>query len=486
MAPESSDWLLQAVRATVARSHLLESGDHVLVAVSGGPDSVALLHALTRLRAERRLALTVCHVHHGLRAEADADAAFVCALAEQLGCPATVERVVVPLGAGRSPEEAARVARHAALGRVAREVGAQRIALGHTADDQAETVLMRFLQGAGPRGLAGMPVRRGRLVRPLLEVDRAAVLAHLHAHGLGWVDDSSNRDLRYLRNRIRHELLPLLAERAGARLPEALRRVAGASRELVDALDALLAPRLRELIHPGPAGTLLDLDVLRGLPPGATKALLRLALTEVAPPGPISAGLRATHLASLHRLLAARPGARVRLPRGIVVERARTGLWVSGGPEVVGSPVPVPGETRLAGWPGRLVADVVEPGRSGPASPAAALPDPRTEVWFDADALPGPLSIRPCGRPATMVPFGGTEAVRLSRLLATAGTARLARPTWPVLVACGPGGEEVLWLVGVRRGAAAPVGPTTRAVVRIRAGGATPGQPPGFPGGGDV
>jgi tRNA(Ile)-lysidine synthase len=479
--------LLEAVRATVARHRLMAAGDHVLVAVSGGPDSVALLHVLTLLRADHRLTLTVCHVHHGLRAEATADAAFVGALAERLGCPASVERVTVPVGTGQSPEEAARTVRHRALRRAARAAGARRIALGHTADDQAETVLMRLLQGAGPRGLAGIPVQRGRLVRPLLEVDRATVLAHLRAHGLEWVDDATNRDPRYLRNRIRHEILPLLADRVGTRLPQALRRVAWASRETIEALDTLLAPRLRELIRPGPGGTLLALDGLRDLPPGAAKGLLRLALAEVAPPGPVRSGLRAAHVAGLHALFEARSGARVRLPGGIVIERARDGLWVSGGAVAVPvSPVPVPGETRLAGWPGRLVADIVTPERSASGSLVKPHPDPRHEVWFDADALAGPLSIRPCGQRASMIPFGGSGPVQVARLLATAGAARLARPTWPVLVATGAGAEEVVWLVGIRRGAAAPVGPTTRAVVRIRVDRAGAAGGPGFPAGRDV
>jgi len=146
--------LLTAVRDAVAVRRLLDHGDHVLVGVSGGPDSVALLHALVLLRPAYDLRLTVCHVHHGLRPEADRDAAFVETLSARLGCPAHVVRVTVPRGAGLSPEEAARGVRHAALARVARETGAGRIALGHTADDQVETVFMRILEGAGPRGLA--------------------------------------------------------------------------------------------------------------------------------------------------------------------------------------------------------------------------------------------------------------------------------------------------------------------------------------------
>jgi tRNA(Ile)-lysidine synthase len=165
---------------------------------------------------------------------------------------------------------AARIARHAAGARSAADRRDPH-ALGHTADDQAETVFMRVLQGAGPRGLAGIPVRRGRIVRPLLAVDRAAVRAHLAAHGLDSVEDATNRDTAFLRNRVRHELLPSLAERAGVPLAEALRRVARASREAVEALDTLVRPRLAGHLTRTPVGWRLALAACADLPAGVAK-----------------------------------------------------------------------------------------------------------------------------------------------------------------------------------------------------------------------
>jgi tRNA(Ile)-lysidine synthase len=462
-----------AVREAVVRRRLLDPGDHVLVGVSGGPDSVALLHALVLLRSEYALRLTVCHVHHGLRPEADRDAAFVEALAARLGCPARVVRVEVTRGGGRSPEEAARLARHAALGRVARVIGAGRIALGHTADDQAETVLMRVLQGAGPRGLAGIPARRGRIVRPLLDVARAAVLAHLAAHGLEAVDDVTNRDPRFLRNRVRHELLPLLAGQVGPRMPDALRRLALASREAVEALDALVRPRLVGHLTPTPVGWRLALGAFDGLPPGAAKVALRLALVEVAAAERLGSGLRATHLHALTALLTATPGARVRLPGGVVVERGRDALWLLGSePPPEPRLLTVPGQAWAGGMVG--VTAAIETAASGrPANQA-------WEAWFDAEALglgsgadaslANTLLVRPRRSGERMVPFGGAEPVRLARLLAAAGVPRLARAHWPVLARGGERADgDVLWLVGVRRAAAAPLTETTRAMLRLRA-----------------
>jgi tRNA(Ile)-lysidine synthase len=456
--------LVAAVRATVARHRLLAPGDRVLVAVSGGPDSVALLHALICLQPDHGLTLVVCHVDHGLRAEADRDAALVRELAGRLGCPAVVERVVVRCRPGRSPESAARDARYAALERVARECGATRIALGHTADDQAETVLMRLVQGAGPRGLAGIPVRRGRLVRPLLDVDRAAVLAHLARHDLPSVEDSTNQDVTLLRNRVRREVLPLLAAHGWPRIGPALRRSAAASRELVEALDALLGPRVAALVRPGLGGVWLDLAPLRGLPPGAVKAALRLALVDVARRPEVRAGLRAPHLDQLAGLLDAPAGARVRLPGGLVVERARAALWVARvGEPAAPIPLVVPGETDLPAAGCRVRVDL--------GGPAPGIPGP-WEAWLDADVLRGPLLVRPRRPAERVVPFGADRHVRVAGLLAAAGTPRAARGAWPLLVAAGPPeeptAETVLWVIGVRRAAAAPITPETKTMVRVR------------------
>jgi tRNA(Ile)-lysidine synthase len=455
--------LVESVRAAAARHRLFGPGASLLVAVSGGPDSVALLHALTCLRDDLALTLAVGHVHHGLRAEADRDAAFVRGLAARLDCPVAVEAVQVPQRPDGSPETAARAARYAALARLARAAGASRIVTAHTADDQAETVLMRLLQGAGPRGLAGIPARRGAVVRPLLEVDRAAVLAHLAAHGLPWVQDATNLDTKILRNRIRHELLPLLGAQGWPGFPAALRRTAAASRELSEALDALLAPRVAALMRPGPGGLVLDLAPLCELPPGALKAALRLALVDLAPAPELRAGLRAGHFRALAALADAPVGARVRLPAGLGVERGRDALWVTrGAPADDSLPLAVPGETRLPAFGGRLVVERTLLALEAPP------PDPAGEVWLDAGALPGPLRVRPRRPGDRLVPFGHDRPVRVARLLAATGAPPSVRNRWPLLVAPGADGEAVLWVIGVRRGAVAPVRRETRTVLRVR------------------
>ncbi|HEX6493311.1 MAG TPA: tRNA lysidine(34) synthetase TilS [Candidatus Dormibacteraeota bacterium] len=202
------------VRREVARAldrdRLIATGDVVVVACSGGPDSTTLLDALARLAPPRRLRLVAVHVDHGLREGSAAEAGVVEAAATRLGIAFAALSVHVEQGG--SLQDAARRARHAALRAAADEHGAGSIALGHTADDQAETVLMRALSGATPRALAGMAPRSGRLVRPLLRVWRCDTLAYCAALGLEPLDDPSNHDPRFLRTQVRHRLLPALEE----------------------------------------------------------------------------------------------------------------------------------------------------------------------------------------------------------------------------------------------------------------------------------
>src|SRR5256886_7853364 len=227
--------VLETVRATLRRHAMLTGGEHVVIGVSGGADSTALLSVLTSLTSAYRLRLSALHVDHRLRPESWRDAEHVQALGARLGVP--VDVIPVAVSSNGSLEAAARQARYAALERHANQIGADRIALGHTADDQAETVLMRVLEGAGLRGLAGIPPTRGRIIRPLLDLRRAELTAHLDAVGLAWIEDPTNRDLRFLRNRIRHDLLPLLATAHAGDLSARLARVAREARQAVDTLE---------------------------------------------------------------------------------------------------------------------------------------------------------------------------------------------------------------------------------------------------------
>jgi tRNA(Ile)-lysidine synthase len=312
----------------------LPPGSRLLVALSGGPDSVGLLCALHRIAPEFGLSLHAAHLHHGLRgADADADLAFVRDLCARLGIPLASARWKARARMerrGLAGENGLRTLRREFLLGVARRAGARAIATAHTADDQLETVLMRLLRGAGLPGLGGMGARRGPWLKPLLEATRADVEADLVAIGQPWREDLSNRDPAFTRNRIRHEAIPALirafapdADAARAR-PALARRVAAAAREARDAERALRLQATRDPSRPWriQRGVIaVDSARMRSYPVAARRAIVRAAWSRLLPGGP---GLTRHHLSGLIRLVAgARTGAVVGLPGGVTATRER-------------------------------------------------------------------------------------------------------------------------------------------------------------------
>lgn len=253
--------IIAAVRRTLAERALVEPGDHVLVACSGGADSMALLHVLSQLRTKARITLCCGSVDHGLRPEAAEEVAGVAAFADSLGVPFRAARLDLARE-GASLQGRARELRYAALADMAQELKANRIAVGHTQEDQAESVLGRLLRGAGIRGLAGIEARRADgVIRPLIDCSRAAVRAYAEAEALPFTDDPSNEDLSFERIRIRRHILPQLlqenpqlvahlcaladeAAEVNAYLDQSLPALvaAGARRVSVEAIASLAAP----------------------------------------------------------------------------------------------------------------------------------------------------------------------------------------------------------------------------------------------------
>lgn len=270
---------------------MLERGDHVLVAVSGGPDSVALLQALFLLSVEYQLRLTVAHLDHGLRGgEAKKEQEFVGLLCAGMGIACickTVDIHELQAGSGKSIEEVGREERYRFLHTTAEGCGAQKIATGHHRGDQAETVLINLLRGSGPEGLKGItPVRGGHIIRPLLHVGRAEILDFLNREGLAYVVDSSNLSPMFLRNRIRNELIPELAKRYNPRIVEGLCHMA----EIVRREDDYLDNSVRQILHqwgvvPGTAETLLPVTAFQELHPAMQARIVKYLLEAVAPSG---------------------------------------------------------------------------------------------------------------------------------------------------------------------------------------------------------
>lgn len=433
---------LKAVRRTMDRYGMVRPGDRVLVAVSGGVDSIVLLHALFALREVWGLTLHVGHLNHGLRgADADRDAAFVRATAERLGLPVTVGEAGGTLRAGfGSLEDRARQERYAFLGRLAEAWGAHRIALGHTRNDVAETLLINLLRGTGVRGLAGIPpVRDGRIIRPLIGVTRQAVEAYAATQGLTFVTDASNADPAFLRNRIRHELLPLLAKGYAPQATEALARLADIVREEDALLDRLAREALASaMVRAGPDGAALEAGVLGGLPRALFRRVLRLAAERA---GSLRR-LSFRQVEALEGLLG--PGGReVTLPGRMVAFRDADLLRIvpaGNRREVFGpvTPLAVGKEVAVPSLDFRFRLTWVSPGTTRQPGPFRAL--------LDLRGLPGDLAVRPWRPGDRFRPSGLRGTKKLQDFFVDAKIPRAERSRIPLLLA----GDRIIWVVGWR------------------------------------
>jgi tRNA(Ile)-lysidine synthase len=280
----------------------------VVAGVSGGSDSVALTLLLLDLSKHGGFTVAgLAHLNHGLRATADRDGSFCREFAGRLGLPLVVECVDVRARArenGLSIEDAARRVRYEFLARAAASLAAERIAVGHTQDDQAETFLLKLMRGAGLTGLGGIYPRRDGVVRPVLDATREQLRAFLTEAGVPWVDDESNDDVDNPRNRIRHRVLPELDRAAGASTRPAIARASSLIREDAQLLDQLSRERFEAVAKRGPDGLELDLAGLGGLPAALMRRVLLEAMRQVS--GGREVGLE--HVESVMAVVEARHG----------------------------------------------------------------------------------------------------------------------------------------------------------------------------------
>ncbi len=484
------------VQDTIQRHDQLAPDDRVVIGVSGGPDSLCLLHVLKRLGEAYHLRLHVAHLNHGARGQAsDADARFVEAVALDWSLPVTVEKRDVPKLAQEHSlafEEAARRTRYAFLAQVAGNIGAERIAVGHNADDQAETVLMHFLRGSGLAGLRGMlpsaPLTEYRLlepffrsplsdrrlptlIRPLLEVPRAAVESYCAEHGLAPRFDRSNLDTTYFRNRLRHELLPEL-ETYNPNIRQVLcntAAVVAADHELlVEQRQAAWSDTVRK--ERGNA-IVFDQAAWRALPVALQRATLRQATYQLRQSLRDVTFVHVEHAREI--ALDGETGKQATLPMGLALtvgyetitvgETGETGpppdqplLWTDDP-----LPVPLPGTVPLPEMDWVLEARILD--RWNTAS--IVEPDHPWTVHFDIDALSEPIVLRPRRRGDRFRPHGMEgHSVRISELMINLKIPRTWRDHLPLLVA----GGEVVWVCGYRIAESVTVEQGTRQVAMFR------------------
>jgi tRNA(Ile)-lysidine synthase len=455
--------VLERVRQFVHQHDLIGPDTRVLAAVSGGSDSVALVHILRDLAAAGELRLVgLAHFNHQLRLSAGDDERFAVGVAASLGLPFTSDREDVAArakGERRSVEDAARTARHEFFERARVTAGADVVALGHTRDDQAETVLLRLTRGAGPRGLAGMHPRNGAIVRPLLGCRRRDLRAWLDERQLRFVEDETNQDVSISRNRVRAELVPFLETRFNPGIVDVLADQADVAREAwawMDAMAADLEARCVRRAAAADGAMVREIDVasLLAAPLALRRAVLWRVMSEVAGRRPIGFG----HVDDALRLTHERGETRIDVP-GQRLERIGPSLVLTGrvagaagrrAPEGASTffrfPLSIPGEVVLpaAGWV--VLAECLSAGvDAGRVSAAAGNSVEKNVALVRLDACRGSLAVRNRRPGDRFRPVGLDGQKKLQDYFVDRKVARALRDTVPLVV---DETDRIVWVAG--------------------------------------
>ena len=457
------DKIIQIVRRTIQKDRLFEKGDLLLAAVSGGCDSVFLLRCLCLLKDELKVELKVAHLNHMLRKEAERDAEWVKQLSDELSVDCVVESENVTAFAqnnGLSIEEAARICRYDFLERVRRKLAADKIVLGHTADDQAETLLFRLFRGSGNTGLASMTSKRGHLVRPLLNLRRNEIRKYLDKHGFSYIDDPSNLDLKFSRNVIRHRIIPLIESsinpavvsvlaRTASILSEEDRYMEGSAQKDLSRAGKFEGPYLKLDLK-----TMLNMEVARRrrlirAAIGALKGDLRNIgsvhidkILELVDSG--SAGTKI----NIHSLEAYKDYDSIILGRSVPISALRYERRVN-----------IPGVTTVEEADMALLSSI---SNSAHAKVDYTAPN---KAYFDLDHLLLPLCVRNRRPGDTLIPFAHKKAKKLKDIFIDDKLSRRKRDSIPIIV----DRRGILWIPGGRRSERAALTSKTERVLCIEA-----------------
>jgi len=436
------------------RENQLVSGQHcLLVAVSGGPDSVCLLNILVKLREELGIRLHVAHLNHQLRGtESEADAQYVSNLAHRLGIPVTTEQRDVKAYQAQqhiSLEEAAREVRYTFLAQAAKSIGANRVAVGHTADDHIETILMHLIRGTGTKGLRGLqPSSRWQssgssltVIRPLLSVSRRETADYCHTHQLTPRIDTSNLSLSPLRNRIRHQLLPLL-ESYNPRVAEALLRTARIAGDDLAFLDEETTRQWGKIVQKQGNTISVDKGKFLELPSALKRYLLRRVIEDLL--GNLK-DIETRHIEEIMDALTKPAGKRLSLPGGLIFSIEYDQYLV--GPEpaalspfpILGAefPLKLPGKTVLPGW--RIEATIT-------SQEQMTEKDEDFTAYFDRDKTGDKLLVRPRRPGDRFHPLGMNQPKKLGEFMIDSKIPSTWRQRVPIV--CSP--QYILWVVGWR------------------------------------
>ncbi len=463
---------------TIELYRMLDQGDHVIVAISGGPDSVALAAVLLELQRSFDLRLTLAHLHHGLRpTEADEDLEFVRALAETWEVPLEVgyARLLRRRKKTGSLEETARERRYAFLERVRKKHGARRIALGHQANDVAETLLINLLRGSVLTGLSGIPPEQGTLIRPLIHCSRDQVLEYLENKNLVFRIDSSNADLRFLRNRIRHQLMPQLSQYNPA-IASTLLRTAQSFHELDRFLNDLARVTLTSMAKSKRSVIEISIPKFKALPQALRTLVIREAIREQK--GDLRR-ISQKHLIAVDTMaLGPKPNVSLSLPGGLKAERSYQKLSLSekhGAKSTKPSSVPlkIPGKASVL-FPGMGPATInastlFNPQRkiltSGGKKKSAELKDILQDrvALLDQDLLPGNLCLRTFQPGDRIQPLGMRGHRKVKDIFMEMRIPTDLRSAFPVLAS----GKNLVWIPGFRIAEPYKIKRSTRRAVKV-------------------
>jgi tRNA(Ile)-lysidine synthase len=450
------------VLKTIAMYKMIRRGDRLIVAVSGGPDSVCLLSILDEVRHELGVGLIVVHFDHGLRPKEDgAETLFVKSMARSLDLPFETASASPDIRqSGSSLEERARHARYAFLQETAKKFSAQKIAVGHNLNDQAETVMMRLLRGSGPAGLSGIPpLREEKIIRPLIDVSRVEIEGYLQDRGLKYMTDPTNLEPLYMRNRIRLELLPRLAQYQ-PRILEILGQTAQIMRDDEACLEEMAKAWIKEQdVTENNRERRFPLSPFKNLPDALRNRVIRCALKEV---GGSLRRVSLRHMNAVKRLAAGeRPQGLVKLPNRVIVRRVYDTLVfaVTEREETQGFCYFLDGtgtfEMESLGC--TVTLDEME---------NAALPDLKSSPWIaylDADRISYPLMIRNFRPGDRFIPLGMKGHKKLKDFFIDLKLSSKARSQAPILTQ----EKRIVWVCGLRIDDRFKITTDTRKVLKV-------------------
>lgn len=469
--------LLRIVEETVTAYGMLKEKDSVVVGVSGGPDSVALLHVLRALAARFSLKLGIAHLNHSLRQnDSDREAAFVETLSDRLGLPCHIHKEDVheyQIKNRLSLEEAARRVRYTFLNRVAETNRYNKIALGHHSDDNAELVLMNLFRGSGPLGLSGIPpVRDGKIIRPLIKLSRSEIIDFLNQNRLKFVSDASNRDTKHLRNRVRHKLIPLLKTAYNPKISETLNRLSSVMLSEEAWIEDVIHPLFeKSVLNVQDDRITFSVSMLDRLHTAAQRRILRKAISR------IKGDLRRISFVNIDavlRLLEKGPTyGRLDLPDRIRIRRSGDVLLISQEKSALrnldvksGHPKPFVFEYKIA-KPESIFVKEIGAHLEFTEMSTDTMPDyccaGQYTGFFDKDTLSFPMVLRNYRPGDVFRPMGMDGTQKLKKFFIDKKVPRNERTKCPILLSR----EKIIWVVGHRADESVKMTPSTRNVLKV-------------------